>query len=48
MLALPKVPPKEIKMKWITRAHYEVIKSLEYVEKENFLITTAFDKKAAG
>ncbi|CAD8135461.1 unnamed protein product [Paramecium pentaurelia] len=45
MLALPKVPQKEVKMKWITRAHYEVIKSLEYVEKENFLITTAFDKK---
>ncbi|CAD8044697.1 unnamed protein product [Paramecium primaurelia] len=45
MLTLPKIAQKEVKMKWITRAHYEVIKSLEYVEKENFLITTAFDKK---
>ena len=30
---------------WIIRAHYEIIKSLEYVAKENILITTAYDKK---
>ncbi|CAK75155.1 unnamed protein product (macronuclear) [Paramecium tetraurelia] len=45
MLVLPKIAQREVKIKWITRAHYEVIKSLEYVEKEDFLITTAFDKK---
>lgn len=32
-------------MKWIAKAHYEVIKSLEYVPSENLLITTAYDKK---
>ena len=30
---------------WISRAHYEIVKSLEYVPAENTLITTAFDKK---
>ncbi|CAD8133059.1 unnamed protein product [Paramecium octaurelia] len=45
MLVLPKIAQREVKIKWIIRAHYEVIKSLEYVEKEDFLITTAFDKK---
>jgi WD40 repeat protein len=30
---------------WFTRAHYDIIKSLEYVPSEHILITTAFDKK---
>jgi len=30
---------------WYTRAHYDIIKSLEYVASEHILITTAFDKK---
>lgn len=31
--------------KWFAKAHYEIIKSLEYVPEEHLLITTAFDKK---
>lgn len=30
---------------WITRSHYDIIKSLEYVPSEHLLITTAFDKR---
>lgn len=42
---LPKIPPRDMPALWYTRAHYEIIKSLEYVQSEQILITTAFDKK---
>ena len=30
---------------WYTRAHYDIIKSLEYVAEKGILLTTGFDKK---
>jgi len=30
---------------WTQRCHYEQIKSLEYIQEEKLLLTTAFDKK---
>lgn len=30
---------------WVIRAHYEQIKSIEYIHEEDLLISTAFDKK---
>lgn len=45
MLSIPKIPQHEVQVKWLTKAHYEVIKSLEFVQSERILITTAFDKK---
>lgn len=32
-------------MLWQVKAHQEVVKSLEYVQEEELLITTSFDKK---
>ncbi|KAL4503262.1 hypothetical protein ABPG72_000868 [Tetrahymena utriculariae] len=43
------IPPNfdgvEYQEVWSVRAHYEMIKSLEYIQEENLLITTAYDKK---
>ena len=35
----------QIKVLWKVKAHNEVVKSLEYIEGEELLVTTSFDKK---
>ena len=42
---VPKFKEIEITCLWSFKAHNEQIKSLEYILKENILITTAYDKK---
>jgi len=45
LVSLPKIPPTDMPYIWISRAHYEIVKSLEFMEGANILATTAYDKK---
>ena len=45
LVSLPKIPPQDMPYMWISRAHYEIVKSLEFLEGANILATTAYDKK---
>jgi WD40 repeat protein len=44
-LSPPKIADIDMQLLWTLKAHQEQIKSLEYIHKENLLITTAFDRK---
>lgn len=41
----PKIPPMQIDPIWVTKAHNEPIKGLEYVAEEDLLITSGMDKR---
>lgn len=44
-LSPPKIQDSDFKLIFAVKTHNEQVKSLEYVEEESLLITTAFDKK---
>lgn len=41
----PKLFEENIKLLWYVRAHDDIIRSMEYVEKENLIFTTCVDKR---
>ena len=45
VLTLPKLKHLNYETVWIVKAHFEIIKSLEFVPMESILITTSFDKR---